>query len=271
MAQEKIKANVSPRKKKAFAEIIKLVTTKSTLLISSSQNIPSAQLQKIRSQLKNRATMKVVKKQIMIKALENIEKTKKGISPLKAHISENCILIFSDNSAFELAGILEESRIAKKAKAGQISPRDIEVEAGPTDMPAGPMISELSSVGLKVGVENGKIAIKQASIIVKKDAKISDIVASTLIKLNIMPFNVGLETIAAYDSKEDKVYAAIKINKSGTYENLKSAFSNSRALAFSIVYPAKEIISMIIAKASINAKAIDALVSNVSQPTPNQS
>jgi hypothetical protein len=126
-------------------------------------------------------------------------------------------------------------------------------------MPAGPMISELSSVGLKVGVENGKIAIKEASVIVKKDHKISEVVASTLIKLGIMPFNVGLECLAAYDGKENKVYTAIKIDKEGAEKQLKDAAAYSRALAFSIVYPAKEVIGLLLGKASAQANAISKL------------
>lgn len=263
--EEQKNRKVPEKKIRMLGEIKNLVNTKETLIISSAMNIPSSQLQKIRGNLKGKATMKVVKKQIMIKAIDEISKTKSAVNGLKEYITESSILLFSDISPFELAAILSEGKTPKKAKAGQLAPMDIEVEAGPTDMPAGPMISELSSVGLKVGVENGKISIKESSVIVKKGGKISDVVASTLIKLGIFPFKVGLETLVAYDCKNDKVYVGIKIDREETGKQIKEAVSSSRSLAFSINYPAKEIISLLLAKAVAHAKAIEKL-SNVQPP-----
>ena len=256
---------IAPRKLKMFEEIVSLSNKYDTLLVSSARNITSAQLQKIRNNLKGKAVMKVVKKQIMLKAIEEISKTKSSITDLKKCIEESSILLFSNLSPFELAVILADNRVAKKAKAGQVSPKDIDVEPGPTDMPAGPMISELSSVGLKVAIENGKIAIKEPKIVVRQDEKISEVVASILLKLGITPFTAELETLGAYDGKENKIYAGIKIDREKTEKQLKEAFSNSRALAFSIAYPAKEIIGLLLAKAVSQANAIERLNSSASQ------
>lgn len=250
---------IAPRKLKMFQEIVTLSNEYNSLLISSARNITSAQLQKIRNNLKGKAVMKVVKKQIMLKAIEEISKTKSAIKDLGKYIEESSILLFSNLSPFELAVILADNRVAKKAKAGQVSPQDIEVEPGPTDMPAGPMITELSSVGLKVAIENGKISIKEPKIVVKQDEKISEVVASILLKLGITPFTAELETLGAYDGKEGKIYAGIRINREETEKQIKVAFSNSRALAFSIAYPAKEIIGLLLARAVAQAMALEGL------------
>lgn len=265
MVKEKSNKKIPEKKARMLNEIINLVNSKNTVIVSSAQNIPSSQLQKIRSKLKEKAIMMVVKKQIMLKAIDETSKTREAIKGLRDHITESSILLFSDLSPFELAAILADNRIAKKAKAGQISPRNIEIEAGPTDIPVGPMISELSSIGLKIAIEGGKIAIKENAIIAKKEEKISGVAASIMIKLGIMPFNIGVEPIAAYDCKIDKIYVGIKIDRKETEKELKEAFSSSRALAFSILYPAKEIIGLILAKAVAQARAVETLA-NANMP-----
>ena len=123
------------------------------------------------------------------------------------------------------------------------------------------MISELSALGIKVAVENGKIAIKLESIIVRKNEKISEAAAGILSKLEILPFTIGLEPIAAYDSKTGKVYSGIKIDREETEEKLKKGIANARALAYSVSYVCKETISLLIAKAVMNMKAISSMVS----------
>jgi large subunit ribosomal protein L10 len=138
--------------------------------------------------------------------------------------------------------------------------QDIKIDAGPTDIPAGPMISEFGGVGIKIGIEQGKIAIKESKVLVKQGQKISEGVASILAKLEILPFSIGLEPIAAFDAKTGKTYAGIKVDKQEAFELFKKSFSEARAIAISVSYPAAEVIGMIIAKAAMHEKAIAGLI-----------
>ncbi len=254
-AQERKKASVSPKKIKMVEELGKCIDANNTLMISSMRGTPSSQFQSIRKMIKARgATVKVVKKNAMAKAIENSKKP--GIEPIAKYLEEGSAIIFSQLDPFELAGILADNVKEARARAGQKSPADIKIEAGPTDIPAGPMITELSNAGLKVGVDSGRISVREASVIVKRDEKISESVANILTTLNILPFKTGLEPLAAYDSKEGKVFAGIRINKKETFDRIKRAHADAFTLAIFLSYPAKEVIGLIIANAVRAGNAI---------------
>src|SRR3989344_3888733 len=98
---------------------------------------------------------------------------KQNIHELKDHIKEDNAILISQMDAFDLAGKLAESKSPVKAKVGQIAEMDIHIEPGPTELVAGPVVSELGALGLKIEIKGGKIEIKEAKIIVKKGQAIS--------------------------------------------------------------------------------------------------
>ena len=192
-----------------------------------------------------------------IRAIGAIEKG--ALQNLKEQITADIAIFFSDLDAFELSGLLADSQSPAKAKAGDTAPEDINVEPGPTELIPGPAISELSGVGLKVAVENGKIAIKQPKTIVKEGEEITEAQAGVMAKLNITPMKVGFEPVAAYDSQDDKVYVGIKIDKPGTLEALKQFIAQAINLSLNLSYPTKENITQLLAKANAEEKALSKL------------
>jgi len=253
---------VSPEKLRIRDKIIELIKKNSTIVISSVKGIPSSQLQRIRHKLKNTATIIVVKKNIMKKALEEATKILKDekITTLANYLNEGCTVIFSQLNPFELAYLLADERINVKAKAGQRAIEDIKIEAGPTEIPAGPMISHLNNAGIKIAIEGGKITIKESKVLVRKGEEISENIANILSKLEITPFTVGLDPIVAFDANSHNIYVGIKVDKEATLQDIKQAFINARSLAIFIEYPTKESIGFMIAKASLQANAINSLI-----------
>ena len=212
--------------------------------------------------LKEKAIVKAVKKSIALRALEETKKKKENIEQLKKVIEEggNFALIFSAMDPYELAAILVENKTPSKIKAGQTAPQDIILEPGQTDLPAGPIISELAKLKIKTAIEEGKIVIKERCVLVRKGEKVSDEVASVLAQLEIMPLQVGLEPLAAYDSKEKKAYFEIKIDKAGIIKELQEAASLALAIALHLDYTTNETIKLILTKANAHANALLNLV-----------
>jgi len=271
MVKEKAKQerHVSEEKKRMLKGLVRLILENSTIMIGSLKNVPSSQFQKIKSRLSGRASIKVVKKRVMMLAMEETSR-QKNVKELEEFLEEGSAILFSQIDPFELASILADNRVAVKAKPGQIANDDIVVEAGPTDMPAGPMISELSGVGIKVAIEDGKIVIRQDSVVTKRNEKISEAAANIFTKLDILPFVIGVEPIAAYDSRANRVYKGIRIDKEATLDNLKTASANAMALAFSIAYACRETIAMLLAKASMQASSISRLIKSPEVSAPAQ-
>lgn len=254
----KVKAHVSPEKKEEVKGIINDLNSNKTLMVVSVKGLPSKQFQEIKKKLRDKAKIKITKKSLLRRAME--ESKIEGIRPLEEYVSDNCALLYTQEDAFFISGILSKEKSPKKAQAGQEAPNDIEVKAGPTELVPGPDITALSSAGLAPKVESGKIAITQDKVIVKEGEKISEEMASIMAKLDIIPFEVGLEPVAAY--MDNKVYDEIKIDFEGTINELEEKYSKALAFAVEISYYAKETIDLMIAKAATHEKAISSLGEN---------
>ncbi len=268
--QKEKRTEVPEYKLKLVQDIASRIKASRTLLIASTKGLPSSQFHEIKKNLRGKADIKVAKKNLVLRALDEVKSS--ALDSLKPQIGANVALFFSNEEPFVLSGILADNQSPTKARAGDIAPEDIKVEPGPTDLVPGPAISELSAVGLKVAVEGGKLAIKLPHTIVKQGDAIKENVASVMAKLNITPMKVGFEPIAAYDRKEDKIYVGIRIDKKGTLESLREAIGKAFGFAVNLGYATNETVKYLIAKAGLQEKAIQSLVdktsAQTSQPSP---
>jgi len=246
-------SDIPESKLKSVAELENLIKKNKTFIICSIKGLPGKQYQAIKKKIKDYAKVKVVKKSLVLRAIDSsgIE-----IKKIKDYVIEDSALLFSGLDAFELAGILSQNKSPVNAKVGQIANDDIVVEPGATDLVPGPVISELGSLGLKIAIEDGKINIKERKIIVKKGGKINESAAGLMSKLDIKPFSIGFEPVAAYDNQEKKVYTGIKIDREKTLEELKQAYSKSLGFAVNIAYICRESLRFILGKAARQEKAI---------------
>lgn len=254
--------HVSPAKKAKVKELAELMKSKKTVMVVSVKGLPSAQFQDIKKKLRDKATVKVAKKNLIDHALE--ESGVKELEGLLPYVEDSSAILFSDNDAFEISGVLGSEKSPQKAKAGQIAPFDIEVKAGPTELIPGPDISALSAVGLQPKVEAGKIAIMKDKVILASGKEISSAIASIMAKLGIIPFKVGIEPVAAY--MDGKVYGEIKIDVAAVVENLE--YSAGRAFAFAVDLGIVNDVTLdaIIAKAAAHERTITRIVTGEPEP-----
>ncbi|MCH7850018.1 MAG: 50S ribosomal protein L10 [Nanoarchaeota archaeon] len=259
--EAKIKTHVSEAKKAKVKDLAEKMKKK-TVMVISIKGLPSAQFQDIKKKLRNKADVMVVKKSLVNFALDH--SGIKELQELVPFINDSTAVLFSDSDAFELSSILSKETSPAKAKAGQIAPMDIEVKAGPTELLPGPDISALSSVGLAPKVENGKIAIIQDKIIVKKGDVISEAHAAVMAKLDIIPFEVGVEPVAAY--MDGIVYKDIKIDSEATIAELESAYGSALSFAVEIVYVNSLTLDYILSKAGAFENVITRIVTGEPEP-----
>jgi len=85
------------------------------------------------------------------------------------------------------------------AKAGDVASWDVVVPAGNTGLPPGPIISQLSGVGLPTRIESGSVWINRDTLVVKQGEVIDARLAGVLSKLGIKPVEAGLIMKAVYD------------------------------------------------------------------------
>ncbi len=258
MVEKKI-SSVPEIKKESVKMLSEKMKNSKTVLLASIKGLPASQFQQIKAKLRGSAEIFVAKKTLVDRALKQTEKG--ALLNLKDLIGADVAIIFSDVDAFELAATLIDKQSPAKAKVGDLAPEDIRIEEGLTSLIPGPAISELGAVGLKVAVEGGKLAIKNSAVICKKGEPISGKVSNVLTKLNILPMKVGFIPLAAYDAKNDTIYAEIRIDKKATLENLRESISKAFGFAININYFTAETVKYFIAKAGLEADSLSSKVS----------
>ena len=251
------KAVVADWKKKNVKDYAKLLTQYPIVGIVNMENLPAAQLQKMRQQLRNKVVLVIGKKRLFKLAIEEASKTNPEVSKITPFL-ENIMpaLLFTSDNPFSLYKTLQKSKSNAPAKPGQLAPKDIVVNAGPTPFAPGPIIGELGAIGIKAGIDAGKVAIKQDCIVVKEGEVIKPQVASVLLRLGIEPMEIGLNIIAAYENGTIFDKKILAVDEKEYISNLETASTWGFNLAMFISYPTKQTIEPLLAKVFNESKAV---------------
>lgn len=222
--------------------------------------MPSKQLQEIRKMLRGKAKIKMMKKSTLRFAIEGTKKDK--IKKLEAYIPRQPAIAFTELGAFKFYSLVEGLRFKTFAKGGDVATEDVWVSAGPTNLMAGPVISELQQAGVAASIEGGRIKIRKDVCLVKEGDEIPAVKANVLRKLKIEPMEVSLKVVAVYDNGD--IYTKEVLDLTKTFPSMiVSAFNSALNLSVYICFPTKENIKQLIAKAARAANAIKDLMGGV--------
>ena len=253
---ETIQAHVAQYKKEIVSNLVNLINENPIIGIVNMENLPAPQLQSMRAQLRGKFFLTMTKRRLVKLAIEQTKAKKKGIEKLEAHLGGMPALIFTKENPFKLSKTLQKNKSPAPAKAGQTAPRDIMVSKGATSFAPGPIIGELALAGIKTGVEGGKVAIKEDTVVVRAGEKIKPKVAEILTRLGIQPMEVGLDLVAVYENGLVYQRDVLSVDESEYKKRLANASRWAFNLASYISYPTKETIRLLIGKAYNDAKTI---------------
>jgi large subunit ribosomal protein L10 len=249
-------AHVAAYKKKTVADFVALIKKYSVIAVVNMENMPAAQLQKMRKLIRSTVVLRMSKKRLFNLALDLAKESKKGIENLKPFLGGMPALMFTNDNPFKLYKIIDQNKSEAPAKAGQIAPKDLIVPAGPTSFAPGPIISELSQVGIKAGIEAGKVVIKQDCTIVHHGEKITQKQADMLTRLGIRPMEIGLDLVAAFENGAIYKKDVLSVDEAQVIGQMSQAAKWSMNLAIDIGYTTKDTIEVFIGKAWQESKAI---------------
>ena len=249
-------AHVSEYKKEVVGNLVDLVKEYPIIGVVNMENLPAPQLQNMRAQLRKNAVLTMTKRRLIRIAFEQSKEEKKGIEKLNEFLGGMPALIFTKENPFRLSRTLNKSKSPAPAKAGQIAPNDIVIHKGPTPFAPGPFIAELSMAGIKSGVESGKIAVKEDTVVAKKGDKIKPKVAEILTRLQIHPMEVGLSLAAVYENGVIYTRDILSISDAEYADRLSNASRWAFNLAMYSHYPTKSTISYLLGNADKDAKAL---------------
>ncbi len=259
-------AHVSPLKKKVVNEIVENVKKYHVVGVFAVDNLPSLQLQRMRANLRAEgAVLKVLKKNLILKAFEKVKNEVKGIDGLEKYLNGQVGLLYADENPFKLFKIIKKNKTTTFAKGGQVAPKDIVVKAGVTSFAPGPILGEMGSVGIKAGVEKGKVAIKQDAVVAKEGDVISPKLAEILRRLGIEPIEIGLNLKAVYEDGVIYDSKLLDVDEEEYLNKITEIASTALALSLGIDYPTKENAELLITNTVRKSKALASEVSYYSK------
>lgn len=262
VAKEKT-CKAAPEKKETVKHIAELGKKYPIIGVVNMENLPAANLLKIKKQLKDKVELVMTRKTLMELGLKklNLENSDELLGKLKGSPA----LMFTDENPFTLYKIIKKNKTPAPAKPGQEAPYDITLPAGPTPFAPGPVISEFAQLGIPAGVEEGKVAIKEETTVVREGEQISEQLAGMLQRLNIEPMEVGMDLVAVYEKGTIYGRKVLDIDEEQFAADLAGAASAGLNLAVEMGYTTPDTISTLIAKAFSGAKNVG-VEANILEP-----
>lgn len=232
-------------------DVSRMINDYKTIAIANLYKIPAAQYQKIKMLLSDKAIFKVIKKNILIRALQATEK-----DALISYIPQYPVVLFSNESPFKLYRIIKKNKAQAAAKPGDVATSDIIIPAGPTDIMPGPAMTTLKAAGLDIKVEGGKITILKDKVVCKKGDVITQSLASIFQQLKMEPMEIFLNVVVAHEAGMIYTSDVLNVDETFIYNSIQNARMYAVSLSLKLVWPTSETIGIMIADAFRKAQAL---------------
>jgi len=242
-------AHVAQWKYGEIERLTSLFVNNKVIGIAEIGGIPGPQMQQMRANIREKATIRSAKNSLIVRALEEAEKKVKGISGLKENMKGQSVVIATDINPFSLFKEMKNTRTMAPAKGGEIASHNIEVKAGDTPFKPGPIVGELQKVGIPAAIQEGKVIIKSDKVIVPAGEKIPTEVAKMLTRLEIFPIEIGIGLSAVYEDGGIFTPDVLDIDTDKFIADLQQASSNAFNLALEAAWSAPQTIEILIRKA----------------------
>lgn len=181
------------------ADLKEVISASPVIGIVNVTGIPAPQLQKMRASLRGKMTLLVAKNNLLLLALNELDKDKAGVAALVELIDGQCAIVGSTDNPFKLFKVMEATKTAAPAKGGELAPDDINIQAGETPFKPGPIVGDLQQAGIPAAIEGGKVVIKKTKTLVKAGEPIPANMAQMLTKLEILPMTVGMDLRGVFE------------------------------------------------------------------------
>lgn len=258
-------AHVAKWKVREVAELQSMLTDHPVVAVVGLDKIPAKQVQQIRRGMTGDSSMRMSRNRLINLAIDNSVEDRKGIDGLKEFITGNTAILATDMNPFKLYRTIASMETQAPAKAGDQVPEDIVLKKGDTPFKPGPIVGELQKVGIPAAIDSGKVVIKKNHTLLKAGDTVDAEVAAILMRLEITPMTVGIETRAVYEDGTVFTPDVLGVDIDAVRGQFSTAGSQAMNLAMHIAYTTPQTIQPLLALA--HSKAI-ALAVNSAYPTP---
>ncbi|MFX1409001.1 MAG: 50S ribosomal protein L10 [Promethearchaeota archaeon] len=221
------------------------------------------QIQETRRIVRGKAIIRMSKKNLQIRAIEQFKNESKNenLDELANSIPGQSALCFTNMDIFELKNIFNENEYWVPAKPNEITPVDIWVPAGDTGLPTGQVISELNmTLRLPTRIQNDTIWIREDT----RTHEAGDLVdikqAAVLKKLGITPIESLIKIHFAWSNGEIIPEDILYIDIGNFKQDLTRAYREALGILFEIPYYIEEMSEDYIRKAVSEAKTLNVMI-----------
>jgi len=188
---------VSKRKAEYKDKLIRYLQDHKTILVVTANHVGSNQLQQIRQQLRGRALVLMGKNTLVRMVLREYADQDPTINSFMPCVRGNCGFVFTNEDIKEIRDVLTANRVSAMARPGVIAPNDVIVEPGPTGLDPG-QTGFFQALSIPTKIFKGQIEMISKTYLINKGDKVGTSECSLLNKLNIKPFEYGLELASIY-------------------------------------------------------------------------
>ncbi len=246
-------AHVASWKKEAVTRLASHIAGCKVVGIIDIKGVPAPAFQTMRTDLRGKVQITMMKNSLMKRAIEEAGKKLKGVDELASSVEGQCAVVTSDLNPFRLFKQLDRTKTKMPARGGEVAPDDIEIKAGDTPFKPGPVVGDLQKAGLPAAIEHGKVVIKRDKLLVKMGDEISREVALVLTKLEIFPITIGLDLRAAYEDGMVFAKDVLAVDDAEYLAKLQLAATSVLNLSVFAAFPTEASTKPLLVKAHTNA------------------
>lgn len=220
-------------------------------IIASIENVNTAYLNELKD--KYSKLMKIIVAKNTLFKLKLKEWNRGLLNKIENYLTGQNAIIFTNEKIVKILDILLKNKQAASLKAGQEAPFDIVLEEGNTGLPAGPLMSEFTSLQIPVKPMRGILWIARKTTVLKKGQEIDPKLANILNLLDIKPLEMYLRPKVAYSEGVVFTPEVLKYSLDDIKNNFVECARNGFLLTIQLEIPSKENIRLILEKAIRNA------------------
>lgn len=243
-------------KKDRVGELTEILQQDGVIGIVDTTGVPATAMLGMRSELRPMMSLTMAKKTLFRLAWKNAGLDEQALETLMENAEQPVIVHSPTLSAFQLFNELEKTRTGRSAKEGDIAPQDIVVEAGETDFAPGPIVGELSAVGIPAKIDKGKVMIQKTVTVVNQGDEIPGDLGLMLDKLGIKPIEIGIILCGAMQDGILMPPEDLDLDLDGFRNKITQAVSTSFNVACNIRWFTPETMSPLLSKAKSEALSV---------------
>lgn len=243
-------------KKDRVGELTEILQEDGVIGIVDTSGVPAIAMLGMRAELRTMMNLTMAKKTLFRLAWKNAGLEEQSLEAMMENAAQPVLVHSSNLSPFQLFNELEKTRTGRSAKAGDIAPQDIVVEAGETDFAPGPIVGELSAVGIPAKIDKGKVLIQKTVTVVNQGELIPGDLGLMLDKLGIKPIEIGIILCGAMQDGILMPPEDLDLDLDGFRNNIAQAVSASFNVACNVRWFTPETMPTLLSKAKSEALSV---------------